>query len=510
MVNRHRREILASCVAAASWSPGFFSLTVPTGGGKTLASLMLGLKHAFAYGMERVIIVVPYTSIIEQTAEVYRQVFREFGPATVIEHHSSFDSDNAPIAVRLATENWDGSIIITTAVQFFDSLFSNRRGQCRKLHRLAKSVVILDEAQTLPVGLLAPCLSVLRALVRGYQTSVVLCTATQPALNKRPDFLPGLKDVREIIPSPVQLYESMRRVRVSYAGPVSDNELVKRLTARKQVLCIVNTTRHAALLAAAIPDSFHLSGRMCPAHRLAVLAEIKQRLISGEVCRVISTPVIEAGVDIDFPCVYRAMAGLDQIAQAAGRCNREGLDEDGEVVVFEPEESFPPGHIYQSAAAARQVLPDHIADPLSLAAIDQFFRLHYWTRGNYDVNAVLPKLTKRGIAKIQFREAAEAFALIDTPTQSLIIPWGDEGASLCDRLRRADPLENAALLRYLSRKLQRYSINVWPIECQKLQANDRVELVHGEWWILRDLADYSAVSGLMRQDASGDVLQEIG
>jgi CRISPR-associated endonuclease/helicase Cas3 len=253
-VNRQRRDILANCIKAATWAPGLFSLTVPTGGGKTLASLMFGLKHAVEHGMDRVIIVVPFISIIEQTAAIYRDVFKAF-PGAVIEHHSIADHEReeAPLSIRLATENWDGTIIVTTAVQFYDSLFANRPSKCRKLHRIAKSVVILDEAQTLPVGLLGPCLSALRALP-AYGTSVVLCTATQPALAQRPGFPPGLKDIREIMSDPVALYASMRRASVTCVGPMPDPVLLHKLAAHEQALCVVNTTKHAARLAAALAD----------------------------------------------------------------------------------------------------------------------------------------------------------------------------------------------------------------------------------------------------------------
>jgi CRISPR-associated endonuclease/helicase Cas3 len=512
-VNRQRRDILAACVSAAARLPGFFSLTVPTGGGKTLASLMFALKHALEYGMERVIVVVPFISIIEQTAEIYRQVFAGLNGATVVEHHSIADHDNAHLSIRLATENWDGTIIVTTAVQFYDSLYANKPSKCRKLHRIAKSVVILDEAQTLPVGLLGPCLSALRALIR-YDTSVVLCTATQPALGKRPDFPPGLTDVREIILDPIALYGSMRRVTVSCVGAMSDPELLARLAGHEQALCVVNTTRHAERLATVLqhlPGTYHLSARMCPVHRLEKLTEIKARLKTGEPCRVISTQVIEAGVDVDFPIVYRALCGLDSLAQAAGRCNREGkLSELGQVIFFEGDE--PPINALNAAAnACHQVLPDYVNDPLSLEAIDHFFRQYYWARGNYDTKEILPFLTDCGAEKLEFQFAsAAAFALIDSPTRAVVIPWQAEGADLCDQLRQSNLLDEPWRVSRLARTAQRYSVNVWPNEFELLHDSRRIERMHDEWWLLRDLADYSPVTGLLRQDASGDVVQEIG
>ena len=507
-VNRQRREILASCIEAAVWEPGLFSLTVPTGGGKTLASLMFALKHALKYEMDRVIMVVPYMSITEQTADVYRNIFRGLNGASVVEHHSSADYDGKRIELQLATENWDGSIIVTTAVQFFDSLYAHKPSRCRKLHRIARSVVILDEAQTLPTTLLAPCLSALRAL-RHYGTSIVPCTATQPALGYREDFQCGLKDIREIIPDPEALYQSMRRLRSEIIGPeiLPNVELLSRLFEHRQVLCIVNTTKNAALLARALSDSFHLSARMCPAHRLAVLAQVKRSLKAGEKCRLISTQVIEAGVDIDFPTVFRAMAGLDQIAQAAGRCNREGLAEFGRLFIFEAESNQPPAQIRQSADAARQVLPDHQDDPLNPAAIDQFFHLYYWTRGNHDTKEVLAELTERGVAGFQFARAAEKFSLIDSPTRPVIIPWGENGMALYDQLRSA---EESWQIRYLARRLQRYTVNVWPGQYQQLVEEGKIEKVHEYFSVLADMSKYSDNIGLLHQDASGDVTQEIG
>jgi CRISPR-associated helicase Cas3/CRISPR-associated endonuclease Cas3-HD len=517
-VNRQRRAILAHCVAASTKPPGLFSLTVPTGGGKTLASLIFALKHAKEHGMDRAIVVVPYISIIEQTAKIYRDVFKAF-PGAVIEHHSIYEherksTDDSPtqhISIRLATENWDATIVVTTAVQFYDSLFANKPSKCRKLHRIARSVIILDEAQTLPVGLLAPCLSALRALPK-YGSSVVLCTATQPALGKRPDFAPGLSDVHEIIPDPAAFYESMRRVKVDFVGAMSDPELLIHLADHAQALCIVNTTKHAARLATALsdlPGTYHLSARMCPVHRLGLIDEIKARLQAGKPCRVISTQVIEAGVDVDFPIVYRALCGLDSLAQAAGRCNREGLLECGEVIFFLSDD--PPINALRAAAdACLQVLPDHIDDLLSPAAIEAFFHQYYWSRGDYDTKKILPLLTA-GAHNLEFQFASAAqFAMIDSPTQAVVIPWLEEGVELCAQLRQPDLLDHAWLVAKLSRRAQRYSVNVWPNEFEQLKDSGRIELVHDEWWLLRERADYSPVTGLIRQDASGDVMNEIG
>ncbi|TFH41084.1 MAG: CRISPR-associated helicase Cas3', partial [Lysobacterales bacterium] len=331
-VNQHRAAVLQQCLAAAELEPGLFSLTVPTGGGKTLSSLAFALRHALKHGMDRVIYVIPYTSIIEQNATVFRSVV---GDDAVLEHHSSFDpqqnedDDVSPEAMRarLSTENWDAPLVVTTSVQFFESLFACRSSRCRKLHSILNSVVILDEAQMLPVNLLRPCIEVLRELTLYYRTTVVLCTATQPALSTSPTFRNGLDGVREIIAKPEELYKALKRVSISDIGKLQDAELVERLRGHEQVLCVVNTRGHARKLyelLAGAPGLYHLSASMCPAHRSIKFAEIRSALAAKKPCRVISTQLVEAGVDIDFPVVYRAMAGIDSIAQAAGRCNREG------------------------------------------------------------------------------------------------------------------------------------------------------------------------------------------
>jgi hypothetical protein len=250
---------------------------------------------------------------------------------------------------------------------------------------------------------------------------------------------------------------------------------------------------------------------MCPVHRLETLAQIKARLQAGEHCRVISTQVVEAGVDVDFPIVYRALCGLDSLAQAAGRCNREGLSPGpGQVIFFLGDE--PPINALKAAAdACLQVLPDYLDDPLSLAAVDHFFRQYYWARGNYDTKEILPCLTQSGAEKGEFQfESAAEFSLIDSPTEAVIVPWQEEGTALCAQVRQPDLLEHPWLVASLARQAQRYSVNVWPNEFEQLRDNDRIELVHGEWWILRNLADYSPVVGLLRQDASGEALSEIG
>jgi CRISPR-associated endonuclease/helicase Cas3 len=321
-INPIRAKILRDVRAKAHMRPGLFSLTVPTGGGKTLASLAFALDHAIAHGLRRIIYVIPFTSIVDQTAAVLRHALGVQDDDVVLEHHSAFfdDPDKELQSInkrKLAMENWDAAIVVTTAVQFFESLFADRPSCCRKLHNIAGSVVILDEAQTLPHTLLRPCVALLDELARNYRVSPVLCTATQPALRQDQGFVGGLKHVEELVKQPEALYAQLRRVRVRHVGALEDAALAERLRQREQVLCIVNNRRHARALFDAIaeqPGARHLTTLMHARHRSAVLAQVREDLNAGRPCRLIATSLIEAGVDVDFPTVLRAEAGLDSVA----------------------------------------------------------------------------------------------------------------------------------------------------------------------------------------------------
>ena len=366
-VNKIRRKIATECLENSCLPPGFFSLSVPTGGGKTLASLRFALNHAAQHNLDRVIFGVPFTSIIEQNAQVYHNLFAELGEPIVLEHHSNLDPETETTTNRLQAENWDAPIVVTTNVQLFESLFACRTSQCRKLHRVAGSVIILDEAQTLPIELLKPTMLALCELVESFGCSVVLCSATQPALHWRDDFEIGLQNIRSLINDPDSLHQSLRRTTVTQAGKLEDDDLADQLAGLDQVLCIVNTRPHAAKAYDLLDDEigcFHLSTRMCAAHRLECLTEIRKRLKGNEICRVISTQLIEAGVDVDFPKVYRASCGLDSLAQAAGRCNREGRLASGHVVWFEAKDPPPPGFLRQSADSAHGDRPPFFPGPI--------------------------------------------------------------------------------------------------------------------------------------------------
>lgn len=505
-VQHDRAGVLAACRSAAEHPVGLFTLTVPTGGGKTLSSLAFALEHARRHGLERVIYVIPFTSIIEQNAGVFRDVFAPLGPDIVLEHHSNLDPEarHATATSRLAAENWDARIIVTTNVQFFESLHARETSRCRKLHRLARSVIILDEAQTLPVGLLQPCLRSLEELSSHYGSSIVLCTATQPAINRRTEFPIGLPEPREIIPEPTRLYETMRRVTVRDLGPMPDADLASRLAGHPQVLCIVNTRRHAAELYALLSKSegsLHLSALMCPEHRSEVIQAIRQRLKTGEPCRVVSTQLIEAGVDLDFPVVYRALAGLDSIAQAAGRCNREGKQAaGGQTFVFTPpEHPAPAGFLRDTAQSAAEVLPLHADDPLSLAAVRRYFELHYWKNTSAtDVKRILdcwPREQPRRSEDLfgyQFRTCSESFRFIDSAYQPVIVPWGERGRALCEELRH---IYDPAAQRRLARKLQRFIVQI-PEKLHRAELGRRIQMVHERFPLLVSPLDYSSTLGL--------------
>jgi len=379
-IHEIRQEIVAACNHAADQKPGLFSLTVPTGGGKTTSGLSFALRHIAANPanrFERIIVAIPFTSIIEQTARVFRDLFEPLGEDVVLETHSNLDLKNETDRSRLASQNFDSPIVVTTNVQLFESLFANRTSKCRKLHNIARSVIILDEAQTLPVEFLKPTLLAIRELVQHYGCSVVLCTATQPAINRSPDFPIGLENVTEIIPTAANLYNRMRRVRVTHMGSTDLPTLVSKLSKEPQFLCIQNTRPDARETYRLLRDGneakglFHLSTFMCPEHRQAVFKEIRQRLDQGKRCQVVSTQLIEAGVDVDFPVVYRAIAGLDSIAQAAGRCNREGKRESGDVYVFSLPKLPPPGFLRATAQTTQSLLSKFEQDLISPEAIEQ-------------------------------------------------------------------------------------------------------------------------------------------
>ena len=444
-LNQERHTILQQCFSAAETDRTLFSLTVPTGGGKTLASLGFALKHALKFGKKRIIYAIPFTSIIEQNADVFRKAL---GDDVVLEHHSNLEvADNKETAkTRLATENWDAPLIVTTNVQLFESLFAAKTSRCRKIHNIADSVVILDEAQQLPRDFQKPITDMMRVLARDYGVTFVRCTATPPELGKNIDafgrtILEGLPDVREIVADKIALSEKLRRVRIKMpplnGETQSWQEIADEIAARPCVLVVVNTRKHARKLFAALPSDgikLHLSANMCATHRSEVIALVRRYLAlyrAGSLHKplwLVSTQLIEAGVDLDFPCVYRAMAGLDSIAQAAGRCNREGkLPQLGEVVVFRAEEGAPSGSLKQGQDITEQMLKASLLDdPLSPLAFAEYFR-RFNGKGDVDKHKITRLLTAESSNEnplvIKFRTAAERFRLIDNQGVALVAPF---------------------------------------------------------------------------------------
>ncbi|MDV2481639.1 CRISPR-associated helicase Cas3' [Methanoculleus sp. Wushi-C6] len=505
-INRQRREIYEQCREMAALPQQMFTLTVPTGGGKTLSSMAFALEHVQRHGLERIFYVIPYTSIIEQNAAIFRKIF---GSRNVLEHHSNFDPntlsdddiESLEQFLKLSAENWDMPITVTTNVQFFESLFSNKRSRCRKIHNLARSVIILDEAQMLPTDYLRPCLQALSELVRNYGSTVVICTATQPKLGELLDEC--LRPI-EIMRSPRDLYKMFQRVNVNDLGPLSDEELTARLQGHRQVLCIVNTRAHAQHLHDALSEHgrcYHLSARMCPAHRRKQLKEIKDLLKEGADCRVVSTQLIEAGVDIDFPIVYRATAGIDSVAQAAGRCNREGKAERGEVYVFRSTERYGQATSWQrlTAEVGRMVM-DTYDDPLSLPAVESYFQKLYSYKGDggLDQEEILPSFERgAGDLAFPFEDVGWKFSIIEQGTKDLVIPYGKEGRRLVDELRTSESPWKYA------RRLQGYTIAIYPNEFRELERAGEIDLFGDRFYVLNDISKYSEETGLINRKGNG-------
>lgn len=429
-VNRVRADVLKSCHAMASEPQGAFRLTVPTGGGKTLSGLAFALRHADAYDLRRIVVAIPYTSIIDQTATVFSGVF---GPENILEHHSAYDpggegEDQAPIELRrkLASENWNSPLIVTTTVQLFDSLFSNRPRACRKLHRIARSVIVLDEAQTLPPELLGPILDVLSELISHYGCSVVFCTATQPDYSGIADTL--LTEARQIVPDPARLFSALARVRYHREEtPLNVADVAARIDGSRQTLCILNTRRDAVRVVRACrkdEDLFHLSTLMCPSHRRTVLTEVRERLADGRPVRLVATQVVEAGVDLDFPFVLRAVGPLDRIVQAAGRCNREGkLESLGDCLVFELKEAGLPRGWYTTATSlAATAVREDIDSIDQPGPIGAYFR-ELFNKTNIDAQDI-----RKCRQELAYAHVAKRFQMIPQGSVALIVRAYDDFA----------------------------------------------------------------------------------
>ncbi|MCF8136740.1 MAG: CRISPR-associated helicase Cas3' [Desulfotignum sp.] len=473
-VNTIRSDILIQCRLQADKEHGLFSLTVPTGGGKTLSSMAFALEHAVKHNKERIIMVIPYTSIIEQTSKIYKEIFHD---ENVIEHHSSLDPDKETPQSRLASENWDAPIIVTTSVQFFESLFAAKSSACRKLHNIVNSVVIIDEVQMLPTDYLKPVLHCIKGLTRHFNVSMVLCTATQPAITseifqkENGEYYAILEKENccEIMtsPTPQELTEQLQRVQVEQLGKFSEwCCLAEELKKCNQVLCIVNTRNDCRELYEQMPENtIHLSANMCGQHRSVCIEKIKKKLDANEPVHVISTQLVEAGVDFDFPVVFRAMAGFDSIAQAAGRCNREGRLKNngkpvhGKVFVFDPPTPAPVGALRKGEQAGKTILS---IDPegcrkLSPQTFTQYFEHYFSNLYSFDKQDMEALLVKDAPDfNFQFRTAAQKFNLIDNQRQVSVVVWYEKEKvqKMINELRYTGPYRN------LMRRLQRYTVSI--------------------------------------------------
>ena len=482
-LNRLRSDILDHAQQQAALPPGLFTLTVPTGGGKTYTSMAFALEHARQHGQRRIIYVIPFTSIIEQNAAAFRDAFGDLGEAAVLEHHSTFDDRklqerDTRDKLRHATENWDAPIVVTTAVQFFESLFADRSARCRKLHNIAGSVIILDEAQMLPLHLLRPVMAAIDELARNYRCTIVMCTATQPAIDAKHGFYGGFSDLREIAPDPARLYTVLRRTTVRHIGKQSDAELLEQLSAQPQLLIIVNNRRHARSLydsAKHLDGACHLTTLMCAEHRSQVLETIRARLAAGEPCRLIATSLIEAGVDVSFPRLMRAEAGADSIAQAAGRCNRENLwtADESEVLIFRPEEQWKaPPELATYAACMRETLRND-GDLLAPEAMIAYFRRVY-DLSDLDKHHILEMLKNAG-SDFPFQTIAEKSRVIESNHMlPLLIPYDANAEAHINALEHADTIGG------LLRQLQRYTVQVPESALKILFGKGRVNVINKE------------------------------
>lgn len=501
-VNRIRSEVQRLCREKANGQPGFYSLTVPTGGGKTLSSLVWAMNHAICYGKKRIIIAIPYTSIIVQTAAILRDIF---GTENVLEHHSNVsvdeekDDDNSR-QLLLATENWDYPIIVTTNVQLFESMMSSHSSDCRKLHNISNSVLILDEVQTLPTDFLQPIVDTLDTYQRLFGTSVLFTTASQPVLEgehqgTNPSIkLKGLSHIEEIIPKELVLHNRLRRVALDIdETPKTYDDITDMLMQHDRVLCIVNTRRDAKEIFDRLPAEgirIHLSRMMCPAHLSEKIKEMKDALAdsSNKVVRVVSTQLIEAGVDLDFPVVFRQEAGLDSILQAAGRCNREGKLPlcTTYVISLSAEHSLPRGFITQCNNARLNMGGKH--DWFSPDAMTNYFKQLYSRIQSFDRKDMTHYLYN--MRELMFETAAQEFRLIDDATKSVIINWEDS-FDLVEQLKREGPSYT------LMKQLSQYSVNLRKHDLDRMLQNGIVEEIIEGVYVASERKQYDENVGLL-------------
>lgn len=500
-VNHIRKKVMELCEKRAEGEKGFYSLTVPTGGGKTLSSLLWAMKHAVHHKMSRIIIAIPYTSIIVQTARILKTIF---GEDNVLEHHSNFNPDEIKDEEKreraiLATENWDYPIIVTTNVQLFESMFSNKPSSCRKLHNIVNSVIILDEVQTLPTDFLQPIVDALKAYQKMFGTSVLFTTASQPVLtgeieaSNPKENLKGIEHITEIIPPELKLHEKLRRVKleIDNTGKTYD-EIAATLSEHKKVLCIVNTRKDAKELFDRLPNEgikLHLSRMMCPAHISETIERIKTLLKDDDqpIIRVIATQLVEAGVDIDFPIVFRQETGLDSILQAAGRCNREGKYNMGHTFVFSlsAENRIPFGSMAK-ANNARLNLPVN-SDWFAPDTMNEYFLQRYSRETTFDKKDIKHYLYKYN--ELCFDKAAMLFKLIDDNNQNIIVNWKDSTKWIAQ-------LKEYGCTYPLMKKLAQYTVSIHQSDFNRLNEYGAINEIIEGIYVLSDSAQYDNDTGV--------------
>lgn len=504
-VNGRRTAILKACLEKGKEDRGLYQLTVPTGGGKTIASLAFGLTHAKLHNLSRIIYVIPYTSIIEQNAQVFKGIL---GDGNVLEDHSNviYEDSEEISKVQLSSENWDCPVVVTTNVQFFESLFASKTSKCRKLHNIANSVIIFDETQMLPTSYLKPCVQAISELVYNYQCTAVLCTATQPSLES---LFPSQLKSSEICPDVKGQYEFFRRTILKNAGELDENRLIMELKEHSQVLCILNSRKRVQKVYEALEGEkgiFHLSTFMYPKHRKRVFDRIRERLKGDKPCRLIATSLVEAGVDFDFQTVYRELAGIDSVIQAAGRCNREGKKkpECCETVIFSLENSQGmdiPQSIKQTIKVAEQIL-ERYEDITSPEAIGGYFNRLYYLKGDgLDVKDIVGQF-ERGKKSLlfPFASVAKDFRLIENETKTILIDKEPEAKTIAQKIR------SGQYSRQLLRDAGQYCVNVYPNDFENLNGAGRLEAIDREFYLLRNEEQYSEEKGLEIQVNRGEAV----
>ncbi len=503
-LNILRSDIQKYCVSAADCPPGFFSLTVPTGGGKTLSSLAWAMHHAIKYQKDRIIIAIPFSSIVTQTAKILGSIF---GRENVLEHHSGVDLSKIANETRkkemaLATENWDYPIVVTTNVQLFESIFSNKPSKCRKLHNIANSILILDEVQTLPLKFLQPIIDSLQTYERVFGTSILFTTASLPALEGNISWgrgtnaqLNGIPNITEIIPKALNLHDKLRRVSLSFDKTESTHEeIAKRIATHPRALCIVNSRKDAKKIFEALPSGvlkFHLSRMMCSSHIQQIIDTIKTELKANTETKlwVVATQLIEAGVDIDFPIVFRQEAGLDSILQAAGRCNREGKLPMCDTFVFHFKNK-PYGSIRQDCYSMESMA--NVKDWFAPEAMTEYFIQRYSRCENFD-EACVKELLYKSIPEWNFETTAKKFKLIDDTGVTVFVNYGDKILSLIEQLKNCGPTYS------LMRQLSQYSVNIRQDDFNNLLSLGLVEEIIEGCFFVSDKKQYDDYVGLVTE-----------